>query len=86
MQERVRTGDFALLKHPGAENPADILTKAVSAELINRHTATAGLSWGDGRPKSAPLLDGFTWKPGAAAPRSAASGRAGPFSAAPAAK
>ena len=26
VQERVRAGDFALVKHPGAENPADILT------------------------------------------------------------
>ena len=31
VQERVRAGDFALWKHPGAENPADILAKGCAA-------------------------------------------------------
>ena len=62
VQEQVRTGAFALVKRPGSENPADLLTKAVSADLINRHIATAGLRWEPGRPSSAPLLNGFTWR------------------------
>ena len=61
VQERVRLGDFALVKHPGSANPADILTKAVAAELINRHIAAAGLRWEPGRPSSAPRLNGFAW-------------------------
>ena len=68
VQERVRSGDYELRKHPGAQNPADLLTKAVNAELISRHTAYAGLRWEPGRPATAPLLDGFTWNPSAAPP------------------
>ena len=67
VQERVRQGDFALQKHPGSENPADMLTKAVNQELILRHTRTAGLAFEPGRAQSAPLLDGFSWGPNAAA-------------------
>ena len=66
VQERVRSGDYELRKHPGAQNPADLLTKAVNAELISRHTAYAGLRWEPGRPATAPLLDGFAWSPSAA--------------------
>ena len=66
VQERVRAGDFELWKHPGAANPADMLTKAVNQELIDRHTAYVGLSFEDGRPASAPLLDGFSWGEAAA--------------------
>ena len=56
VQERVRAGDFELWKHPGVDNPADILTKGVARELIDRHTAAVGLSWEDGRAASAPRL------------------------------
>ena len=63
VQERVRQGDFALQKHPGSKNPADMLTKAVNQELILRHTGTAGLSFESGRAPTAPLLDGFSWNP-----------------------
>ena len=66
VQERVRVGDVALLKHPGAQNPADMLTKAVNQELILRHTGAAGLSFESGRPQTAPLLDGFSWNLAAA--------------------
>ena len=61
VQERVRMGDFALLKHPGAKNPADMLTKAVNQELAFRHGQAAGLSYEEGRPQTAPLLDGLCW-------------------------
>ena len=33
VQERVGSGDFALTKHPGTANPADILTKVVEGGL-----------------------------------------------------
>ena len=62
VQERVRTGDFELRKHPGSLNPADILTKPVNAELVNRHVAAAGLHWEEGRPATAPS---WTASPGA---------------------
>ena len=61
VQERVRQGDFGLQKHPGSENPADMLTKAVNQELTLRHVGAAGLSFESGRPQTAPLLDGFCW-------------------------
>ena len=56
-----RQGDFALLKYPGARNPADMLTKAVNQELTNRHTQAVGLSFQPGRPSTVPQLDGFSW-------------------------
>ena len=61
VQERVRQGDFGLQKHPGSLNPADMLTKAVNQELTLRHTAAVGLSFAEGRPRTAPRLDGFCW-------------------------
>ena len=61
VQERVRSGDFELCKHPGAENPADILTKPVHGDLLDRHMASLGLQWEAGRAASAPALDGFSW-------------------------
>ena len=61
VQERVRAGDVQLLKHPGALNPADLLTKVVNQELIDRHCAYAGLSWEAGRVATAPALEGFAW-------------------------
>ena len=54
-------GDFGLQKHPGAQNPADMLTKAVNQELARRHVGASGLSYEAGRPQTAPLLDGFCW-------------------------
>ena len=68
VQERVRSGDYELRKHPGAQNPAGLLTKAVNAELISRHTAYSGLRWESGRPATAPLLDGFAWGPAVVPP------------------
>ena len=52
-------GDFGLQKHPGAQNPADMLTEAVNQELTFRHVGASGLSYEAGRPQTAPLLDGF---------------------------
>eukprot|EP00969_Alexandrium_andersonii_P043100 1890833-Alexandrium_andersonii.AAC.1 len=34
VQERVRSGGFELVKWPGADNPADVFTKAVNGETI----------------------------------------------------
>ena len=58
VQERIRAGDFELIKHPGVDNPADILTKGVAKELIDRHAATMGLAWEAGRARTAPQLTG----------------------------
>ena len=62
VQEKVRSGDFGLFKVLGTDNPADILTKAISAECIHRHLASCGLLWEAGRPDTAPAVEGFTWE------------------------
>eukprot|EP00969_Alexandrium_andersonii_P171168 7566464-Alexandrium_andersonii.AAC.1 len=49
VQECVRSGDFALLKWPGEKKPADILTKAIHADLIDRHLQLVSLRWENGR-------------------------------------
>ena len=56
VQEKVRSGSFSLVKHPGTANPADILTKAVARDLIERHVAAMGLAWETGRAGTAPHL------------------------------
>ena len=44
VQEGLRRGDFELYKVLGAHNPADILTKAVNREVLDRHLRTLGLT------------------------------------------
>ena len=56
VQDRVRRGDFVLTKVPGADNPADILTKHVPREVMMRHMKTMGITPEDGRASSAPTL------------------------------
>ena len=59
VQGRVRSGDVARTKHPGADNPADVFTEGVPGELIRCHTAAVGLRSEAGRAASAPqLLEG----------------------------
>jgi hypothetical protein len=45
MQDRIRKGDFRLVKVAGADNPADMLTKHVDKSLLLKHTAALGLSY-----------------------------------------
>ena len=57
VQDRLRSKDFTLEKVAGAENPADILTKNVARDLLEKHTARANLVFEDGRAASAPTID-----------------------------
>eukprot|EP00969_Alexandrium_andersonii_P328687 14523887-Alexandrium_andersonii.AAC.1 len=59
--EQVRAGDFELLKWPGERNPADIFTKAVHEELIERRLPFVNVWREAGRAAEAPGLDGFSW-------------------------
>ncbi len=43
LQNLVKLGTIRINKIPGAQNPADILTKYVTAEVLNRHTEHLGL-------------------------------------------
>ena len=54
VQEGLRRGDFELYKVLGAHNPADILTKAVNRETLDRHLHTLGLTRAEGRAETAP--------------------------------
>ena len=56
IQDKVRSKDFALCKVLGSENPADMMTKHVSRETIEKHMRKCGLFWEDGRAESAPVL------------------------------
>ena len=54
VQEGLRRGDFALYKVRGNQNPADVLTKHVPRDVLDRHLRTLGLARADGRAASAP--------------------------------
>ena len=56
IQDKVRSKDFALCKVLGLDNPADMLTKHVNRETIDKHMKKCGLYWEDGRAESAPAL------------------------------
>ena len=54
VQEGLRRGDFTLFKVQGDRNPADILTKCVPREVLDRHLSKLGLHRTDGRAAAAP--------------------------------
>ena len=55
VQEGLRRGDFTLFKVQGEQNPADILTKCVSREVLDRHLSKLNLHRVDGRAATAPM-------------------------------
>ena len=57
VQDRVRRGDFKLMKIPGSENPADMLTKHVARDVMMRHMERVGVMAESGRAKSAPTIE-----------------------------
>ena len=57
VQDRVRSGDFKLTKVLGSENPADILTKYVAREVMEKHIGTMSCFFESGRAASAPVID-----------------------------
>ena len=56
VQDRVRKGDFRLTKCLGADNPADMLTKHVSRDVMAKHMERVGIKSEDGRAGSAPTI------------------------------
>ena len=54
VQEGLRRRDFTLFKVQGDRNPADILTKCVPREVLDRHLSKLGLHRTDGRAATAP--------------------------------
>ena len=56
VQEKIRNHAFRLFKHPGAENPGDICTKHVPAELLRTHLPTVSAGHETGRAACAPEI------------------------------
>ena len=56
VQQRVRQHQFSLEKWPGLENPADLGTKGLSREAIDRHLTMLGFSAEAGRAAAAPEM------------------------------
>ena len=57
VQDRLRCRDFSLVKIPGAENIADILTKHVTRPILCKHMASMGLQQRSGRAELAPHIE-----------------------------
>ena len=56
VQDKIKTGDFSLTKVPGPENPADMLTKYLDGQSIDKHARRISMMYEDGRAESAPQL------------------------------
>ena len=55
VQQRAQEGILKLSKHPGLLNPADMMTKGVDGETLNRHMLAIGLESTPGRSRLAPV-------------------------------
>ena len=53
IQDRIASRDFRLHKVLGAENPSDILTKAIDRASLCKHLARSNLGFEEGRADSA---------------------------------
>ena len=56
IQDKVRNNEIDVVKILGNVNPADLLTKNVSAELLRRHTEALGVWINGSRARTAPQL------------------------------
>ena len=56
VQDRIKKGDFELLRVPGVSNPADMLTKHVDRTILDKHLGAMNLVYQDGRAASAPSI------------------------------
>ena len=56
VQERVKRGDLVIKKCWGGENPADLLTKYLNRNLIEKNLLLFGMKVREGRAASAPAI------------------------------
>ena len=56
VQEKLREGAFKLFKVAGSENVADVLTKNLARDLLDKHLAAMGVMRAEGRAASAPMV------------------------------
>ena len=54
VQQKVQDGILRIEKHPGRTNPADLMTKGLDLETMNRHMAFMGMCSTRGRSSLAP--------------------------------
>ena len=67
IQDKARSGELEVVKIPGKDNPADVLTKNVPAEILERHMRSLGVWISSDRAGSAPQLNhvaGDSWREG----------------------
>ena len=57
LQDKVRDGSLTVMKVPGQQNPADMLTKHVPAADVHRHMETLSMKVRNDRADIAPKLD-----------------------------
>ena len=60
IQQRLRAGDFTILKHPGTENSADLMTKVKGRADISKFLGLMGFIMGKGRSEIAPKRHKWT--------------------------
>ena len=56
VQDRIKKGDFELIRIPGVTNPSDILTKHVDRTILDKHLVALNLRYEEGRAVSAPSI------------------------------
>ena len=56
IQERIARGDFKLTKVWGGENPADLLTKHLTRQVISKYMGIYSLKYLSGRSAEAPTI------------------------------
>ena len=58
IQQKAKNGSAIYEKLPGQDNTSDIMTKAVEAEVLERHMESLGFEYRDGRHPLTPDYDG----------------------------
>ena len=56
VQERVRRGDLFLYKVRGDSNPADLMTKHLNSQVMQKHMSLFAFRYEEGRSKSTPTV------------------------------
>ena len=56
VQEKVRDGDFALLKVRGTSNPADLLTKHLAKDDMHKYIGMCNMTFMGGRSPITPAI------------------------------
>ena len=59
IQQKAKDGSAKYEKLPGAQNTSDIMTKAVEAEVLERHMRELGFEYREGRNRLTPDYNGL---------------------------